>query len=521
MDTEQPLRADVLVTALVLICLFVTRSLQQSLSWNTRMRGRALPPGPHRMPLIGNLFSMPQSKAWYGFRDLSLIYGTFHSTCYARFTYGTSGDVIYLQVMGRHVIVLGSLTSISEFLEKRTSNTSDRLVTPLIRLTRIDWILGLIPYGPVWRAYRRALWQHFHPGVLPKYQPIQHAVTRKFLLKLLQKPGDFKQHVRFVLAATLLKVVYGIDVDDENHEIIRMIDVALEGPAQAFVPGKFLVDAFPLLQYVPAWFPGAGFQKTFARWREASSRMKEHLFQIRNTAFTKDMVPGSMPIVEAILLRFSNDTTYSTVLAAFVALSLYPEAQKEAQAELDAVVGRERLPELHDLETLVYVKAVIMESLRWHNVTPLGIAHRTVLDDEVQGYFIPAGTTLVANIWACMHDPTEYPDPADFRPERFIRDGKLDATVRDPFTIVFGSGRRICPGRYFANDSLFLIIASVLHMFDISPPVDEHGQAVRVEPQMTDGFLSYLEDCRCTIRSRSSEMEALRLLGQDIGAKSL
>lgn len=91
--------------------------------------------------------------------------------------------------------------------------------------------------------------------------------------------------------------------------------------------------------------------------------------------------------------------TYSTVLASFVALSLYPEAQKKAQAELDAVVGRERLPELHDRESLVYVKAIIMESLRWHNVTPLGIAHRTILDDEIQGYFVPAGTTLVANIW--------------------------------------------------------------------------------------------------------------------------
>ncbi|TFK90538.1 O-methylsterigmatocystin oxidoreductase [Polyporus arcularius HHB13444] len=531
MHAEHSLRADVLVAALLLVSLLVTRSLLRSKSWNARMRGRALPPGPRGMPFIGNLFSMPQSKAWYGFRDLAL-------------KYGAPGDVTYFQVMGRHVMVLGSPTSISEFLEKRTSNTSDRLVTPLIRLTGLDWILGLVPYGPLWRAYRRALWQHFHPGVLPRYQTVQNAITRKFLLKLMHKPEDFRQHVRFVLAATLLKVVYGIDVEDENHEIVRMIDVALEGPAQAFVPGKFLVDVFPLLQYVPEWLPGANFQKMFAKWRKANLQMKEILFKTRNTAFTENSLPGSMPIVDALLLRFSNgladpslnyemlvenvaavtfeagtDTTYSTVLGSFVALSLYPAAQKKAQAELDAVVGRERLPELHDRESLVYVKAIIMESLRWHNVTPLGIAHRTILDDEIQGYFVPAGTTLVANIWACMHDSTEYPDPADFRPERFIHDGKIDTTVRDPFTVVFGSGRRyerssytICPGRYFANDSLFLIIASVLHMFDIGPPVDDHGQMIKVEPWMTDGFLSYLEDTRCTIRPRSSDMELSRML---------
>ena len=90
-----------------------------------------------------------------------------------------------------------------------------------------------------------------------------------------------------VLAATILKIAYGIDIDDENHEIIRMIDAALEGLAQAFVPGAFLVDVLPLLQYVPAWFPGAGFQRTFARWREATVRMKENLFRMRNTAFVR------------------------------------------------------------------------------------------------------------------------------------------------------------------------------------------------------------------------------------------
>ncbi len=135
MHAEHSLRADVLVAALVLVSLLVTRSLLRSISWNARMRGRALPPGPRGMPFIGNLFNMPQSKAWYGFRDLAQnTYGAYWSIFHVRFTNDSSGDVTYFQVMGRHVMVLGSPTSISEFLEKRTSNTSDRLVTPLVRL---------------------------------------------------------------------------------------------------------------------------------------------------------------------------------------------------------------------------------------------------------------------------------------------------------------------------------------------------------------------------------------------------
>lgn len=154
--------------------------------------------------------------------------------------------------------------------------------------------------------------------------------------------------------------------------------------------------------------------------------------------------------------------TFSTLLAMFVAMSLYPEVQKKAQAELDAIVGSSRLPDIEDRDSLVYVNALVRECFRWHNVTPLGIAHQTIEDDEFRGYFIPGGTMLVMNVWymnlllplswsaltlnfharACMHDPTVWDEPDVFRPERFIRDGKLDPDVLDPANIIFGAGRR-------------------------------------------------------------------------------
>lgn len=80
-------------------------------------------------------------------------------------------------------------------------------------------------------------------------------------------------------------------------------------------------------------------------------------------------------------------------------MSLYPEVQKKAQAELDAVVGHDRLPDLDDRDSLVYLNAVIKESLRWLSVSPLGQSHYTMVDDEFAGYFIPAGTILQGNIW--------------------------------------------------------------------------------------------------------------------------
>ena len=80
-------------------------------------------------------------------------------------------------------------------------------------------------------------------------------------------------------------------------------------------------------------------------------------------------------------------------------MSLYPDIQKKAQAEVDTVVGPCRMPDFSDSASLVYVNAVIKETLRWHSVVPLGVPHSTVADDELHGYFIPAGTVVLPNIW--------------------------------------------------------------------------------------------------------------------------
>ena len=89
---------------------------------------------------------------------------------------------------------------------------------------------------------------------------------------------------------------------------------------------------------------------------------------------------------------------FSTMQTLFVAMALYPDVQRKAQAELDAVVGPHRLPDFDDHDELVYVNAVIKETLRWMNVLPFAIPHVTVEDDEYRGYFIPVGTVLIPNV---------------------------------------------------------------------------------------------------------------------------
>ena len=76
-----------------------------------------------------------------------------------------------------------------------------------------------------------------------------------------------------------MKIGYGITVQESDDPYISIAEEALNGIAVAGVPGAFWVDSFPILKYVPSWFPGASFQKKAARWRDATNTMAEKPFR--------------------------------------------------------------------------------------------------------------------------------------------------------------------------------------------------------------------------------------------------
>ena len=119
-----------------------------------------------------------------------------------------------------------------------------------------------------------------------------------------------------------------------------------------------------------------------------------------------------------------------------------PEVAKKAQEELDRVVGKGRLPDFPDRDSLPYIDALMKELLRWNPPLPVSVANRVTQDDVYRGYSIPARATVISNVWAVFRDPNIYPDPEAFNPDRFLKDGKLNPLVFNPEDRVFGSGRR-------------------------------------------------------------------------------
>ncbi|KAI0699915.1 cytochrome P450 [Cerioporus squamosus] len=501
-----PVSSSLVLSSAILLVLCLSRIIL------VNKRRLPLPPGPPALPVVGNLFNIPRTTPWVGYRDLSKKYG----------------NLLCLRMMGQIVIVVGNAQTAVDLLERRSVNYADRPELKVVQLTGWDWSFVFAGYGPWWRERRRVFWQYFRPDAIYRYRERQQNGVRRLLSGLLASPEKLSEHLRYSLTVIVLGSIYGMEVSEEDPNV-AIFEKGLE--SVEFISNSTWLEYLPAIGRVPTWLPGTGVLRRVAEIRDAASSIRNTPWDysknaaqtgnredciayrmIERMSHSDDEVTAAQEDVakDAAGTAYSAaiDTQFAALQRFFVAMSLYPDVQRRAQAELDRVVGRNRTPEADDRDRLPYVDALVKETLRWYPAVPLGVARRAMEDDEYDGYRIPKGAIVMVNLWAIMHNDKVYPDPDRFSPERFLKDGVLDPEVMDPASVVFGMGRRICPGRYFADSTMFALIASVLHAFEISPELDEHGQPVRTQPRPATGIISHLENWRCTLKPRSSEIEA-------------
>ena len=205
----------------------------------------------------------------------------------------------------------------------------------------------------------------------------------------------------------------------------------------------------------------------------------------------------------------------------------HPEVLKQAQTEIDHVVGHDRLPNFADRPNLPYIECILSEMLRFSAPVPMGLPHRLTEDNVYKGMFIPKGSLvrhpaahllahacrrsrplaqIFANNWAMTRDPALYADPDVFRPERFLALPHEDAQRADPRRFVFGFGRRRCPGAHLVESSLWLLVASMVATLDVTKARGEHG-----EPAVTfdNAVFRSPSPFECDIRPRSDQARVL------------
>ncbi|EJD43161.1 cytochrome P450 [Auricularia subglabra TFB-10046 SS5] len=445
---------------------------------------RPYPPGPPETSyILGNVSAIPQPpEEWKSYQALSKRYG----------------PVLHLRALGRHIIVLDSLQAAVDLLERRGANYSDRSRMPLIgELMGYGWHVTLMRYGDFWRLHRRALHQHLNEAALARLHITLEQTNARFLKALADTPGDWWDLLHWLAGASILSAVYGMDDTQlKDDPWIRMGEDALQMANDAFVSGFRLVDIFPVLKYVPAWLPGAGFKRKAQHAHVHSMRSRdEPIAWVRAqieagtarpsvASALMDAELDGVPLLGEVVANCTGvayiagaDTTLSAMKAFVKAMILNPDVKRKAQEEIDRVLPADRLPTLADRSkfSLPYLEAVLCETYRLYPPVPLGVPHQSMQEDGYEGLRIPAGAVLIANIWSMLRDEKTYPDPLCFRPERFLTDGHVSM---DPRSVVFGFGRRICPGRYFADSEFWLMAATILHAFDVLPAQDADGEVV-------------------------------------------
>ncbi|KAG2064214.1 cytochrome P450, partial [Suillus decipiens] len=456
------------------------------------------PPGPLGWPLVGNILDMPHIKPWLIFWNG------------AKSMVLSAGHISHIETFGQHIVVVNSVRTAMDMLDSKSAIYSDRPILPVAG-ELIGWknVMTLLPYGKKLRRYRKS----FHDIIGTRAAEVE---TRRFLTRVFAKPDQLQAHVQHTAVAVILRISHGYEVKENNDPFVDLADRALDQWSRSTAPGAFSADVVPFLVKVPEWFPGAGFKRLAREWHDTLQEMvysapykfvaDQMAAGIAPEFFTSKLVGSGHLSAEdehdikwsaATLYAGASDTTVYTINSFFLAITLFPDVQKKAQAEID------------DQCSLPYIEALAKEALRWHAVVPTGFTHCVSEDDIHDGYYIPKGSMVIPNIWFMLNDPERYANPSQFNPECFLgNDGKKPET--EPRTVTFAFGR-CCfsfTGFHLAEASNWLSIAMSLAVFDISKVV-ENGIEITPQVDPLSGMISHPKPFKCSIKPRSSKVVAL------------
>ncbi|KAF8444971.1 cytochrome P450 [Boletus edulis BED1] len=431
------------------------------------------------------------------------------------------GPIITLRALGARYIFLNSSKVAEDLLKKQSPITSNRPhFTVGGELVGYNKATGFLQHGDIHRKHRKLFNQHIGTKKsLVAFYPTVEAEAKQFVCNVLKNPDDLNVHCRRTTMACVFRISHGYSVKHDGDLFQEMTNRAFHIVSTTSAPG-FLVDLLPILQYLPEWFPGCGFHKDTKRWRKMveDAVNMPHEFVLEQLAkgdaepsFTSRLLQQGLTPEDEEILKWASftmnlggsDTTPSMLLAFFRAMTMYPEVQKKAQAEVDSIVRDDRLPAMKDRDALPYVNAICMEILRWNVVIPIA-GHVSTKDIHYEGHLIPKGSFLAPNIWFILSNPETYQDPERFDPERFLGEHQQP----DPREACFGWGRRVCPGARLAESMLFIYVATTLATLNVSRCV-ENGVECVPRYEFEEGFLRRIKPFKCRITLRSKKADDL------------
>ncbi|KAK4508173.1 hypothetical protein PRZ48_001911 [Zasmidium cellare] len=452
--------------------------------FHVSQQARNLPNGPFSLPLVGTLALFRERKMFHiRLRDWAYQYG----------------DFFHFKIGRSPVFVLSSPKAINDLLIKQGSvySSRPRLSNQASLITQNSRIVAL-PYDDQWRKQRKLYHDLLGMQNSKIFMPFQGFESRQSLLNLLDHPGDFWKEVTRYSASVTFGMLLRCRFESSEAMIPRKLQARMGLMFKNISPGRWLVDWIPILDRLP---------DALAPWRRKAIQLREQIMPFFAVFYHRikeqvergeapecflasilqekgaNLRPEEPPHIIATTMAAGTDTTATTLQHFVKAAVLYPDVMREAQREIDSVVGRDRLPNWEDRSSLLYIAAMITETHRWASAVPIAFPHATSRQDKYRDSIIPSGATVIGNVYAIHNDPKVFLKPDEFMPERYLpkTDPRAapDAAHMDSH-YSYGFGRRECPGRHVADASLFIVISRMLWAFDFvgnpeKPPGPGHS----------------------------------------------
>nr|XP_009663583.1 PREDICTED: cytochrome P450 2D14 [Struthio camelus australis] len=438
------------------------------------------PPGPTSLPFIGTMLHINFRSPHLSFNQLSKKFG----------------NIFCLQNCWTNVVVLNGYKTVKDALVHRSEDFADRPYFSIYEHvgygTKSEGIV-MARYGHVWKELRKFTLTTLRNFGMGK-KPLEERVTEEaaYLCSAIRSeeghPFDPLLPINNAVCNVICTTIYGerFAYGDEMFKKLRHL---LENSISAevgFLPE--LLNVVPILLRIPG-VP----QKVFQGQKKLMDFIDVLINKHRETwnpaytrdftdVFLKEMEKGkgaeeegfnhnNLRLVTSDLFVAGSETTSITLRWALLYMLLYPEIQSKVQAEIDKVLGRERSPTMEDQVSMPYTNAVIHEVQRCGDIVPTGLRHMTLRDTEIQGFFIPKGTTIITNLSSVLKDETMWEKPNQFYPEHFL-DVNGRFVKREAF-MPFSAGRRICLGEQLARMELFIFFTTLLQKFTFVLPENQ------------------------------------------------
>ncbi|KAK9090283.1 hypothetical protein Sjap_023460 [Stephania japonica] len=471
---EVPLQT-ILLSLIVVITIFVVFKLLHSIFYAQSRTKLDLPPGPPKLPILGNLHQLG-NQPHISLHQLSNKFG----------------PIFHLRLGEIPTVVISSAKVAKEAFKNHDISLSGRpQLYPAKYIFYNCTDIAFAPYGPYWRHVRKiCILELLNTKRVQSFSLVREEEVAKLVghiaeghpgtINLTKKLGHFANDVVRRAAFGRCFSEEGEDDGEEFHEMLAESQVLLGG----FSVG----DYFPSMEWIHTLTGMKGkLVRLSRRFDRFFDRMiEEHMNNTRVGLDHKDLIdvlldiqqngsldmPLTMDNIKAIIMNMFGAGTDSTFVAldwGMTELLLNPKVMQKAQMEVRRVVGERRAVLDSDLTQLHYLKAVLKEILRLHPPVPLSVPRESMEDITIDGYKIPAKTRFFINVWAMARDPDTWESPEAFKPERFV-DSSIDFRGQDFEFIPFGAGRRMCPAITFGTATIELALAQLLHSFDWELP---------------------------------------------------